>query len=393
MGDHKFVYLPDDEGQTYVINLKGTGDGIFTLKSSDITDNEVQNTETFAEIPVTTNLEGELDIENSLLSLDRNGDGTTDVELQGVPNQTVTLPKITITTDNKTMHLGGPVPVLTATLSGFVNGDTAENSVTGSASCTTTATLESSAGSYPITCTIGTLVSDKYIFTDFAPGIFTIIPPTFLVPDISDKLVYQYDLIGKLLTTIPLDPSNSKAAGIAADDQKIYVVDKIAKKVFVYSTTGSLLSSFNLGIIDDSARGIAVKDDIIYVADKSKDQIVLYNQSGVVLSSFNLHSNNGDAQGLGIYNNTAMVVDEADKLVYLYDLITKTFQNSFKLNSSNGDPEGIVSDGAKYWVVDEEDKKIYEYNLAGIFTKTIPFSSSNGDAEGLELFYGGKIGR
>jgi len=78
MEDHKFVYLPTDEGQQYTINLKGTGAGTFTLRSSDITSNEVANTETFSDVPVTTSLKGNLDLENSQLVLDTNGDGATD---------------------------------------------------------------------------------------------------------------------------------------------------------------------------------------------------------------------------------------------------------------------------------------------------------------------------
>src|SRR3989344_6565676 len=78
MGEHKFVYLPDDEGQTYTITLDGTGNGTFTLENSDIVDNQTTQTETFSDIPVTTNLQGDLDIENSELSLDNNGDGSVD---------------------------------------------------------------------------------------------------------------------------------------------------------------------------------------------------------------------------------------------------------------------------------------------------------------------------
>ena len=54
-------------------------------------------------------------------------------------------------------------PPLTATISGFVNGQTlATSGVTGSPACTTTATITSPAGSYPITCSIGTLASAAY---------------------------------------------------------------------------------------------------------------------------------------------------------------------------------------------------------------------------------------
>ena len=80
MGEHKFVYLPDDEGQTYTISLQGSGNGVFTLRNQDISDNHVTQTEVFADLPVTTALSGEvhLDTVTTTLSLDTDGDGAID---------------------------------------------------------------------------------------------------------------------------------------------------------------------------------------------------------------------------------------------------------------------------------------------------------------------------
>jgi len=76
MGEHKFVYLPDDEGQIYDIKVTGTGNGIFTLKNEKVTDNQIIQTEVFSDILVTTNLEGNLNLgDPSTLSIDQNGDG------------------------------------------------------------------------------------------------------------------------------------------------------------------------------------------------------------------------------------------------------------------------------------------------------------------------------
>ena len=51
--------------------------------------------------------------------------------------------------------------------------------VSGTASCSTTATKTSPAGTYPITCTQGTLAASNYTFT-FKPGnlAITLAPPT-----------------------------------------------------------------------------------------------------------------------------------------------------------------------------------------------------------------------
>ena len=87
---------------------------------------------------------------------------------------------LTVTADNKTIELGSTIPALTATLSGFVAPDTAaSNDVTGSASCSTTATASSVPGNYPITCTVGGLISAaNYSFITFVPGTLTIVDTT-----------------------------------------------------------------------------------------------------------------------------------------------------------------------------------------------------------------------
>jgi hypothetical protein len=46
--------------------------------------------------------------------------------------------------------------------------------VTGSASCSTTATLASPAGDYPITCTAGSLSAPGYTFATFVTGVLTV---------------------------------------------------------------------------------------------------------------------------------------------------------------------------------------------------------------------------
>jgi hypothetical protein len=80
--------------------------------------------------------------------------------------------QLTVTADNKSIVYGAAIPPLTYKITGFVNGDAA-SVVTGSANCTTTATTASPAGSYPITCTIGSLAAANYSF-GFAAGTLTV---------------------------------------------------------------------------------------------------------------------------------------------------------------------------------------------------------------------------
>ena len=77
---------------------------------------------------------------------------------------------LTITADNQSSTYGSAIPALTATYSGFVNGDNAA-SLTTAPTITTTATISSPVGIYPITA-IGA-VDDNYTIT-YVGGLLTI---------------------------------------------------------------------------------------------------------------------------------------------------------------------------------------------------------------------------
>jgi hypothetical protein len=77
---------------------------------------------------------------------------------------------LTITADNKTMIRSGPLPTLTVSYNGFVNGDNVSN-LTTRPTITTTATSSSPAGTYPITASGAK--DPNYDFT-YLPGTLTI---------------------------------------------------------------------------------------------------------------------------------------------------------------------------------------------------------------------------
>ena len=103
----------------------------------------------------------------------------TDTSTYGTVPVTMTVPititgaTLLVTADNQTMPYGGPIPPLTATITGFVAGDV-PSQVTGTAACTTNATLTTpvSGNPYAINCTQGSLAEPNYTFT-FAPGTMT----------------------------------------------------------------------------------------------------------------------------------------------------------------------------------------------------------------------------
>jgi hypothetical protein len=79
---------------------------------------------------------------------------------------------LTVTANDISIPYGSPIPTLTASYSGFVNGD-AISILLGTPLLTTTATQGSPAGTYPITSALGTLVATNYTFL-FVNGTLTI---------------------------------------------------------------------------------------------------------------------------------------------------------------------------------------------------------------------------
>jgi MBG domain (YGX type)/Bacterial Ig-like domain (group 3) len=90
-------------------------------------------------------------------------------------NGTLTIKKahLTVTTDPKAKLYGAAMPALSATLSGFVNSETAAV-VAGAPSLTTTAAAGSGAGTYPITVGLGALSAANYDFPNFVNGVLTV---------------------------------------------------------------------------------------------------------------------------------------------------------------------------------------------------------------------------
>lgn len=93
---------------------------------------------------------------------------------------TVSQAVLTVTPAPVSITYGAAIPTTFATnITGFVNNDTFAV-VTGSAAVTTTATVGSVVGSYPITATLGTLLAANYTFV-FVPGSLTISQATQLL--------------------------------------------------------------------------------------------------------------------------------------------------------------------------------------------------------------------
>ena len=85
IGDHKFIFIPNDENQTYTINFKGDDAGTYTLINSQITNGQTTKTESFINLSVTSQLTGT-------------------VNLPGVASQTTLTVKETPTSESQVIY-------------------------------------------------------------------------------------------------------------------------------------------------------------------------------------------------------------------------------------------------------------------------------------------------
>ncbi|MDP2655498.1 MAG: PxKF domain-containing protein, partial [bacterium] len=178
-GEVQYVSVPSSAGVHLVMN--GYEEGSFTLDIEETEGEGVVTGTTFSGVPSLANTKVTMDVPPdagiagaSDLRIDTQGDGVTDIALTPEPGETVLfkLP-LTVTAEDKTITLGEPLPPLTAVISNTF-GDVVTDGYSGAPECSTTATVASSVGEYPITCTLGTLSSESYEFSTFVAGTLTI---------------------------------------------------------------------------------------------------------------------------------------------------------------------------------------------------------------------------
>ncbi|AXC09546.1 hypothetical protein ACPOL_0161 [Acidisarcina polymorpha] len=89
---------------------------------------------------------------------------------------TVDPASLIVTANNASKELGQPNPAFSATISGFVNGETQASTgvYSGTPAFSTTATTNSPIATYPITVSLGTLAAANYTFASFVPGTLTV---------------------------------------------------------------------------------------------------------------------------------------------------------------------------------------------------------------------------
>ena len=118
MGEEKFLYLPDDEGQIYTITLQGIDEGVFTLTDTKIENDIELEMQVFRDINVTKLLTGKFTLgELATLELDTDNNGTFDQNLMPTILDTSSLidfdptHKIELKSEPKTVIPNNPVVV------------------------------------------------------------------------------------------------------------------------------------------------------------------------------------------------------------------------------------------------------------------------------------------
>lgn len=123
-GEHKFVFVPTDDNQTYSVNLTGGGNGIFTLRDQEINNGQTGQTAVFVNIPVTTSGSGQVNLgtgaETTTLSFDSTGNGNSQTILPSAvlsaeQSSDVTSPVITIASPASKDYLRSESFVINAT--------------------------------------------------------------------------------------------------------------------------------------------------------------------------------------------------------------------------------------------------------------------------------------
>ncbi|MBP7142738.1 MAG: hypothetical protein KBA71_12580 [Opitutaceae bacterium] len=149
------MFVDPNPGQTLTYSASGMPDGI-----------------TFN--PATRMFGGTAAIGTSVIVVTATDDGTPARSSSSSFTLSVIKAVITVKADDKTRPYGAANPTLSATMTGFVGGETLETSgITGAPALATTATTASFVGTFPITTNPGTLAAANYSFV-MAPGTLTV---------------------------------------------------------------------------------------------------------------------------------------------------------------------------------------------------------------------------
>ncbi|HEV2394893.1 MAG TPA: MBG domain-containing protein [Verrucomicrobiae bacterium] len=158
---------------------------------------------------------------------------------------TVTPASLTITANNQSKVYGAALPTLTASYSGFVNGDTVASLAT-APTLSTTATASSAVGTYPITAAGA---ADANYNISYGPGTLTVTPASLTITANNQSKVY-----GAALPTLTASYSglvNGDTASSLTTAPTLTTTGSASSPVGTYtvSATGAVDANYNISYV------------------------------------------------------------------------------------------------------------------------------------------------
>jgi hypothetical protein len=201
---------------------------------------------------------------------------------------TINKAHLTVTANNANKTYGDTNPALSATVSGFVNGETLGTSgVSGAGAASTTATALTGAGTATITPSLGTLAASNYDFTNWVNGTLTINKANATVTASSGTMTY---------TGLAQSVSGYTATGL--------VNGETATVLTGVSTNGG--TGTNAGTYTHTASGIDSNYNLTFV----NGALTINKANATVIANGGTTTYNGAAQSVSGFTATGLVNGE-----------------------------------------------------------------------------------
>jgi hypothetical protein len=174
-----------------------------------------------------------------------------------------------VTGNDATKTYGDANPLLSSTVSGFVNGQNLSTSgVTGTSAATTTATATTDVGTAAITAGAGSLSAGNYDFTNIVNGNLAITKAHLTVTGATSSTTYNGALQTNSFSTSGIKNSNDAVTGVTTLASGInYSATPYADNIS--SSTGTGLSNYAITYINGSL-AIRQASLTIYINDATK---------------------------------------------------------------------------------------------------------------------------
>ncbi|NWF75157.1 MAG: 6-bladed beta-propeller [Nitrospirae bacterium] len=141
------------------------------------------------------------------------------------------------------------------------------------------------------------------------------------------KRVFHFDKDGKYIREIGSDDLFIRPAGIAIDEERLYVIDTHKHNVLVFSKKdGSLLFNFGKkgngkGEFNYPTNIFIAKDNLLYISDSMNFRVQIFDKNGKFISTFGKH---GD--GSGDFSKSKGIAVDSDGHIYVADAHFDTVQ-------------------------------------------------------------------